>query len=91
MASVLYLEIPDYQARVFLKAKGGQITSSKISISPDADIASAEAQTFDNTLKDKRIQDIDDFHHILNQANHQAPNEVSAISRWLNEMFGKAN
>ncbi len=74
---------------MYLKVKAGAVDATRISISSDDDSASAEREIFDHVLKDKNIHDIDDFNSVLNQADHDAPKEVSSISRWLNTMFGK--
>ncbi len=72
------------QARVYLKVKSGLIISSTISLSSDSHIANKEIERFNLALKDRSIADI------LTEANAGPSIEIHGISRWLNEMFGKA-
>ena len=64
------------------------IASSEISTSPDREAASAEARRIDAVMKDKEIQEIENFAKILNRACQKETSELSSISRWLNTMFG---
>ena len=74
---------------MYLKVKGGAIDSSRISLSSDEDSAKAEREKFGQILKDKNIHDIDDFNNVLQQVEQVSLKEVSIISTWLNNMFGK--
>ena len=76
---------------MYLKVRSGTITAAQISISPDQDIAKAEAERFDKVLKGKDIQDISNFKAVLDLAGHESPPDVSRIATWLNFMLEKAS
>ena len=73
---------------MYLKVRGGAITSSRVSLSSDEDSANTEREKFGAVLKDKKIHDIEDFNTVLNQVEHGSLKEVSIISAWLNYIFG---
>ena len=77
------------KARAYLKVKSGVIISSEISISTDQDVTHSEADILGKLIKDKTIQEIDDFETTLGQVSHRGSSEVTAVSRWLNTMLGK--
>lgn len=80
------------QARVYLKIKSGVITSSKISTSPHANIASSERAAFDHILKDQKLIHIDHFRDLLRKASLTGLKEDSRrVSAWLDLKLGKAS
>ena len=78
------------QARVKLVVKSGFITSSRITLS-DTDVASAQAEHFNQVLKGKKIQDIRYFERVLEKADcPKETRDIAAISNWLDLIFDKA-
>lgn len=79
------------QGQVHLVVKSGTITSSRITLTSSNDVVSAQAEKFDQVLKGKKIYDICRFEEILRTADLPNNNrKISAISNWLNDIFGKA-
>ena len=75
---------------MFLEARAGVITSSKISFSSRQDEVIAETKKFQTALEDKSIQDIRRFKDILGVTNIPRRREaVENLSGWLDTMFGK--
>ncbi len=71
--------------------KSGIITSSRITLSSSNDIALAQVENLNKCLEGKSVQDIQRFEEILGIANHlRKTKELSAMSNWLDFMFGKA-
>lgn len=80
------------QARVYLKVRSGIITSSKISISSNQDVAQEEAERVGRILKDRNIQEIGSFRDFLNKAACQEKGgKTVAVSSWLDRIFGNGN
>ncbi|KAL9123928.1 MAG: hypothetical protein Q9217_006691 [Psora testacea] len=76
-------------ARVYLKARGGAFTETRISISRDEGVSHLEIDKFDTLLKDRNVHEIDDFEGLFATTGWKSSLEVSRIGQWLNTMFGK--
>ena len=77
------------QSQIRLVVKSGTITSSRITLSPSKDVASAQVEKFDQVLMGKKIHEIPRFEEILRAADLlQNTREISAISYWLDDIFG---
>ena len=78
------------QARVFIKARSGIITSIKISISSDPRIALEEEQNVRKMLENRRIHEVPSFRDILSEStNRRIRDGASVVVAWLDKMFGK--
>ena len=75
---------------MYLKARAGVITSSRISFSACQNEAIDEAERFDKVLKDREIQEIRHFRDFLGVIDFPRRHGVveSALG-WLDVMFGK--
>ena len=66
------------------------ITSSNLSISSNQEVAQSEAKEFGRVIKDRNVQEIENFGNVLNEVNYRGKGkEVDAISSWLDSIFGK--
>ena len=74
---------------MYLKVKSGVIISSEISVSSNQDTAKREAERLDHVLNGRSIQDVDDFAVIMDEANQDGSMNLSGISKWVNDIFGK--
>ena len=74
---------------MYLKARGGAITETNISLS-SGDDAIAEQSRFDDALRGKNIHEIRDFQEtFVDIGNANGRGGVQKVMRWLNEMFAK--
>lgn len=70
--------------------KSGIITLSRITLAANGEIASARVKKFNQVLEGTKIQDIRRFEEVLRGVDGlQSTAEVSAMSSWLDGMFGK--
>lgn len=66
------------------------ITSSNLSISSNQEEAQSEAEEFGRVIKDRNVQEIENFGNVLNEVNyHGKGKEIDSISSWLDSIFGK--
>ncbi|KAL9630788.1 MAG: hypothetical protein Q9164_006239 [Protoblastenia rupestris] len=77
-------------ASVYLKARGGAFTETRLSVSPNKDLALSEIDRFDSTLKGKNVHDIGDFVPYLKECDLTEHLKVNSLGLWLNAMFGKS-
>ena len=73
-----------------LTIRSGVITNSKITTSSDHDIGCLNKEDLNRGLEGKSILEIEKFADILLRVEStERPDEVSAISAWLDDVFGK--
>ncbi len=71
--------------------KSGIISSSRITLSSSNDIALVQVDNFNEVLEGKSVQDIQRFEELLGTSDlPRKTKEMSAMSNWLDFMFGKA-
>ncbi|KAL9103056.1 MAG: hypothetical protein Q9163_001854 [Psora crenata] len=77
-------------ARVYLKARGGAFTDTRLSISSGEHASHAEICECDTLLKGRYIHQIDDFEGLFATSDWASSLKASRVGRWLNTMFGKS-
>ncbi|KAL8733077.1 MAG: hypothetical protein Q9181_003715 [Wetmoreana brouardii] len=79
-------------ARVFLEVDKGTITSSRISLSEDADVAVRQESMFHSALWGYRIWELDSFWEVLESRlppDTEQKEDIRRVSAWLDLMLGK--
>ncbi|KAL8698205.1 MAG: hypothetical protein Q9201_006703 [Fulgogasparrea decipioides] len=79
-------------ARVCLEVMNGTITSSRVSLSEDVEVAARQESIFSNALNGHKIWEINSFWEVLE--SHLPPEieqkeDVRRVSAWLDLMLGK--
>jgi hypothetical protein len=71
------------------QAKHGTITSSNISLAPDASVAHAESDKIAKAMVGKKVHEIEDWKEVLLETEaFKNRDHAVRLSNWFNRLFG---
>lgn len=74
---------------MYLRVRSGAVEADEISIGGEREVPSDETGVAKDILKGSKVHEINDFFPLLREKSNFGGPRLTAISSWLNTMFGK--